>query len=72
MTNQELLAELFAIEGFDDLESFLDVSVMDSVVPGICNTCHATTDCEPDARHNHCDNCGANTVESGLVLAGII
>ena len=72
MTNQALLAELLAAEGFEDLESFLDCFAMDSVVPGICGDCRGTMDCEPDARENYCDHCGGNGVQSGLVLAGII
>ncbi len=46
----------------------------DSVVPGICTAsdCDGTTDVEPDSRHGWCPVCNQNTVQSALVLAGII
>jgi hypothetical protein len=46
----------------------------DSVVPGICtrSDCSYTCDAEPDARKNYCEACGGQTVQSCLVLAGII
>ena len=72
MTNQTLLEKLAADEGFESVDALLRYSMWDSIVPGICGECYGTMDCEPDARENYCDNCGGNTVQSGLVLAGII
>lgn len=71
-TDSELLALLVAAEGFESEFDLLESSVCDSVVPAICGICESTMDSEPDARENYCDNCGANAVQSGLVLAGII
>ena len=46
---------------------------MSSVMPGICVHCEATTtSCEPDARANWCHDCERRTVQSVLVLAGLI
>ncbi len=72
MTDNELLTMLIEAEGFVNLDEFLECFAFDSVVPGICKICHATVDCEPDARRNYCDNCTANGIESGLSLAGLV
>lgn len=71
MMNQDLLAELLAAEGFNNLDDFLECYATDSIVPGICDGCHGTTDCAPDARDDYCEYCGGTGVQSGLVLAGI-
>ncbi len=72
MTDDQMLTMLMEIEGFVNLDAFLEAFAMDSIVPGICTICHSTYDVEPDARKNYCDNCTANAVKSGLVLAGLV
>ena len=72
MGDRELLNVLLDEEGYADTYSFAEDFVFDSVVPGICRECHGVMDCEPDATKNWCDECGKNTVVSGLVLAGLI
>ena len=68
------LAILTESEGFDDTEALLEAAALDSISPGICTmpNCDYTTDVEPDARGNSCEACGTRTVQSALVLAGII
>jgi len=46
---------------------------IDSVVPGSCKTCdYVTETVEPDARDYSCPECETNTVNSVLVLMGIL
>jgi hypothetical protein len=66
------LLELCEAEGFESLEELLEASLLDSVCPAICTECGATAEMEPDQRRGYCEQCGRNTVVSGLVLAGII
>jgi hypothetical protein len=70
-TKLQKLAETEGHAGIDDL---LYAAATDSVVPGICTRpdCSYTCECEPDARKNYCEACGHQTVQSCLVLAGII
>lgn len=50
-----------------------DFHAMDSVVEGVCASCGAVEpSCEPDARENFCDACGADAVRSVLVWADLI
>jgi len=75
---QELLDELLDAYGLakDDmgLERFLEEYALDGCVPGICTEpgCGYTTEYEPDQDAGWCENCGTNTVVSGLILADII
>ncbi len=70
--NIEKLAAIAEAEGFVDIDALLEAASFDSIVPGICLNCDATTECEPDARENWCPSCGAQRVVSCLVLADII
>jgi hypothetical protein len=47
---------------------------LDEVVPGICMNpdCEYTTGVEPGEREGWCGACGATSVRSCLVLAGLI
>lgn len=76
MTRKELsdaIKQLAQDEGYDDVMSMLEASVTDSMVPGLCVGCgYTTTECEPDAVDNHCDECDQPKVRSVLVLAGVI
>jgi len=71
---EELLEELIDSEGFNDLGEFLEVFALEACVPGICTEpdCGYTTFYEPDQECGWCEDCGKNTVVSGLILAGII
>ena len=66
------LKKLADSEGHDTIQDFLEANVIDSVSPGICNNCDYTTEVEPDQREGYCEACGTQTVQSGLVLAGLI
>lgn len=68
------LQELVDSEGHPDLASLLQACIADSVSPGICTKpdCNYTTEIEPDQRRGYCEACGGQTVQSALVLAGII
>ena len=65
---------LMASEGFDDEVSFLQHVCMDSVCPGICTNldCDYSTEVEPDCRDGWCEECKKGTVQSALVLKGMI
>lgn len=74
MTNRALkLAELAAIEGEDEMQ-MMETASYDGVSPGICinDDCDYTVAVEPDCRDGWCEECQTNTVESCLVLAGVI
>lgn len=70
----EKLQQLSELEGFDSVESMLESAIIDSVCPSICinRGCDYTSDMEPDQREGYCESCGTNTVQSCLVLAGVI
>lgn len=66
-----LLAEIM---GYDDAQGLLEVAVFDSIVPCICTEpdCDATYDWEPDCRDELCEECGNESVDSCLILAGVV
>ncbi len=68
------LQKLVEIGGYPDLEALLIACIADSVSAGICTKpgCNYATDIEPDQRRGYCEACGGQTVQSALVLAGII
>ena len=70
--NQILLDKLVELEGYDSDMEMLEEATFESIVPGICENCFGTQNCEPDARKNWCDECQKPTVQSCLVIAGII
>jgi len=53
---------------------FIEEYALDDVVPGICMNpdCEYSAEYEPDQRKGWCEDCGRQSVCSGLVLAGII
>jgi hypothetical protein len=71
---QQKLGELAEIEGFASVEELLEACVHDSVSPGICTRdgCDYTTEVEPDQTEGWCEECKAPSVQSALVLAGLI
>ena len=68
------LMKLCEIEGFENVEGVLFLSVTDSVCPAICMTegCNYTTEMEPDQDRGYYESCGGNTMVSALVLAGFM
>ena len=68
------LMRLCEIEGFENVEGVLFLSITDSVCPAICMTegCDFTTEMEPYQEKGYCEMCGGNTVVSVLILAGLI
>jgi hypothetical protein len=68
------LKKLAESEGHQNVHDLLEDAACDSVVPGICTRpdCSYTGECEPDARENYCEACGGQTVQSCLVLAGLL
>jgi len=57
------------------LGELLEHAVTDSACPGICvdAACDYTiAEIEPDQRAGYCEGCGRNTVQSCLVLFGVI
>ena len=72
--NQKKLERLANIEGYEDVHELLVAASTDSVVPAICVTdgCENTDQLEPDAQNVHCSECGNDTMNSCLILAGVI
>jgi hypothetical protein len=61
--------------GYDSIRDMLEEAAGDSVVPGICSNLGCTyvvEEVEPDCADGHCVVCNTNTVESILVLEGVI
>ena len=78
MGNKTKLQTLMDIEGFSDLNKFIEEECMGFGmrvgVPSICMNpdCDYSTDMEPDQDRGWCDECQDNTVMSALILAGIL
>jgi hypothetical protein len=71
--NDARLRKIAESEGFDSVQTMLEAAATDSVCPGICTTCGwVMSATEPDQDQGWCENCDTNTVESALVLAGLI
>jgi len=58
--------------GFDSPEELIEECGFDSVIPAICVLCGYTTEMEPDQANGWCEDCGKNSVQSALILAGLI
>lgn len=71
MNKENGLKELAAYEGMTEME-LLEDATYDSVVPGICLDCGYSCGVEPDSSEGYCETCEKNSVQSCLVLAGII
>ena len=71
---QDKLRTLVEAEGFASLQELLQAVITDSVCPAICiaDGCSYTCEMEPDQERGWCEACGQNTVQSALVLAGLI
>jgi hypothetical protein len=75
MTNDEIKLDMLAeAEGYNDPLDMCRDAMMDGTCPGICMNadCDATFNYEPDQDKGFCEECGTNTVKSGLLLAGLI
>jgi hypothetical protein len=61
-------------ESFASVTELLEACAHDSVNPGICANpaCDYSTEIEPDQREGWCEECRTSTVQSALVLAGLI
>lgn len=68
------LEQLAKLHGYDNFVEMLEEAVCDSICPGICTRpdCDYTTEVEPDQDAGWCENCGYNTVQSAMILAGVI
>ena len=67
------LEELADVEGMT-VNEMLEEATFDSVAKGICTNpdCDYTTEVEPDSSSGYCEICGTQTVQSCLVLAGMM
>jgi hypothetical protein len=67
------LDQLASIWGLSAPE-FVEEYALDDVVPGICMNpdCNCTAEVEPDQREGWCEECEMRTVQSGIILAGLI
>lgn len=67
------LDRLASIWGMSVTE-FIETYALDEVVPGICMNpdCDYAAEYEPDQREGWCEECGTQSVRSGIVLAGLI
>ena len=67
------LEELAKIDGRDVME-ILEEGTFDSVCQGICTNegCDYNTEVESDCETGYCEICGTQTVQSALILAGMI
>ena len=72
-TTADKLQQLAGLAGMS-IEELLQEATGDSVVAGICTNadCDYTAKVEPDQDRGFCEVCGTNTIESALVLAGLI
>lgn len=74
MTDHPKLLLLAQYEGYDDVLDMLQAATIDSVCPCICmnDDCDYTEHLEPDQRAGYCPECKDNTLQSALVIAGVI
>ena len=68
------LQTLTEMEGYHDSMDMVEEAMFDGVAPGICKNpgCDYTTQVEPDSHDGWCECCEAGTVQSCLVLAGVM
>jgi hypothetical protein len=71
---QQKLAKLLEAEGFDSFEELAQAVIGDSVSPaiGVNEDCNFTCEMEPDQDRGWCEECHTNSMQSALVLAGLI
>jgi hypothetical protein len=68
------LATLMKIEGYDSIEDLAQAILSDSVSPAICmnEDCDFTCEMKPDQDAGYCEECRTNSMQSALILAGLI
>jgi hypothetical protein len=68
------LTKLIAIEGYDSIEELAEAVLSDAVSPAICmnEDCDFTCEMEPDQDAGYCEECHTNSMQSALILAGLI
>lgn len=71
MTKRDGLIRLAESEGLE-LHCMLVRASIDSVVPGICLECGYTATVEPDQGHGYCEGCERQSVQSCLILGGLL
>jgi hypothetical protein len=71
---KEKLATLIESEGFENNMDFIEAFITDSVCPAICmnDDCEHTSNLEPDQDRGWCDECNTGSMQSGLLLMGLI
>ncbi len=74
---QQKLATLLQIEGYDDFAALAQAVVSDTVSPAICinpdnPSCNFMCEMEPDQDAGWCEECRKQTLKSALVLGGLI
>jgi len=65
------LEDLLKITGLT-YDALMSDCLSDGVCEAICTECGYTTQMEPDQDRGYCELCGKNTVQSAMVLGGII
>ena len=68
------LSKLIEIEGYDSIEQLAQTILSYFVSPAICmnEDCDFTCEMEPDQDAGYCEECRANSMQSALILAGLI
>jgi len=68
------LTRLARLKGFRTKEALLHIYIREITVPGICfrSNCDGVAEVARDERADVCPTCGKNTVQSCLVIAGLI
>ncbi len=71
---REKLAKLIAIEGYESIEELAEAILSDSVSPAVCMNegCDYSAEMEPDQDAGFCEECRTNSMQSALILAGLI
>jgi hypothetical protein len=62
------------IEVYESIEQLAQAILSDSVSPAICmnEDCNFTCEMEPDRDAGYCEECRTNSMQSALILAGLI
>ena len=70
-TKAETLAD---IEGYESIEELCEAYATDSVCPAICleEGCDYTCEMEPDQDAGWCEVCEAKTMQSAMIILGVI
>jgi hypothetical protein len=68
------LARFVELEGYCEFADLAQAMVCDTLSPAICMNegCDYHTEMEPDQTRGYCEACGTNSMQSALVLGGLI